>query len=248
MTKSPWLKLPGSNIFLFHGKWGIDSKMLRSSLRICFKSFAPPSFWCVGKSGLKTLQGFRSLTHAGTFSSWRCSFPWMFIQRILFHFRSWSKSGILNMAWWRHWVNHTPFSVSTLTGMCMMRTVRSLRSHIRLTTSWAARYPVTLQCDWQHYHVLAAVAHLGEDLRGHYRCLLRCDTGNAEKPFVSWLTDDNTEMTMIRSIPDWFLANTTMAWLSKAVETDFFAAWPSSDGSSQPEPSSSMSTLLALFA
>ena len=76
-----------------------------------------------------------------------------------------------------------------------------------------------LTCETNGYIPIAAVIHLGQDLAGHCRALLRMQPTVTQKGMaVTWqLTDDGVPPTPLWKVPDWCLQNLMVVWL---IRTD----------------------------
>lgn len=75
-----------------------------------------------------------------------------------------------------------------------------------------------LRLETADYVVVAGSCHLGADLAGHYRSLLKLQPGldSAQKPIKWMLTDDDLSPQTCWDVPPWFACNITMAWLIRA--------------------------------
>ena len=77
----------------------------------------------------------------------------------------------------------------------------------------------SIQVESCSYDVVSAIAHLGTQDSGHYRCLLRCRFEiNAERQMAEWLlVDDNQPKSIVWQPPPWFTENVTVIWLCKTA-------------------------------
>eukprot|EP00435_Cladocopium_sp_Y103_P003027 s2221_g1.t1 len=96
-----------------------------------------------------------------------------------------------------------------------------------------------ISCDWHDFHVIAATAHFGDTVQGHYQSLLSIANprNTAMEPFLWLHTDDNRAPRPIWQEPPEFLAAVTLIWLCRetCIEVHEY-----DDHMSYPFPTSTM--------
>ena len=78
-----------------------------------------------------------------------------------------------------------------------------------------------LRVVWKEYHVIAQIAHLGQDNAGHCRSLLHTAPAQLDQGCVqALLMEDWTRAVRICKTPYWSSSNITCLWLCRADQLD----------------------------
>ena len=96
---------------------------------------------------------------------------------------------------------------------------------------------VDLQINWHEYHVVAQVAHMGQDNAGHCRSMLiTAPTTHGQDRTLALLTEDWVFPTRICKAPYWFSRNVTCLWLCRCDQLNLYTVPPDPITASAPEP------------